>query len=258
MRLTNVDAPCEYLSWDSEFFGYRIARVMGHRLSFTQMANIEHWCAQNEIECLYLLADSDHGETTLLAERNAFHLVDLRMTLAIENSALASLPLTGAVSSRGIQIRAARLSDVPSLETIARTAHEDSRFYHDQHFSKDKCSDLYATWIRRSCQGLAEQVFIAEHDDQVVGYITCTHVVGENPHGAIGLVGVAAAERGMGIGQVLVNRSLRWFVEHDCQAVEVVTQGRNVVAQRMYQRCGFMSQSMRLWYHRWFDHDMQG
>jgi len=246
---------CEYLPWDSEFFGNRIARVTSHRLNLAQLANVETWCAHNDIECLYFLADSDDDETTLLAERSAFHLVDIRMTFALRDSACASLPSADTAGRQAIPIRPARLSDVPGLETIARTVHEDSRFYYDHRFSKSRCSDLYATWIRRSCEGFADQVLIAEYAGQVAGYITCKCVDGENPHGVIGLVGVASAARGMGLGPALVTRSLRWFDEQGVQEVEVVTQGRNIAAQRMYQRCGFVSQSMRLWYHRWFTHD---
>jgi len=32
----------------------------------------------------------------------------------------------------------------------------------------------------------------------------------------------------------------------------VVTQGRNLAAQRLYQRNGFVTASLQLWYHRWF------
>jgi ribosomal protein S18 acetylase RimI-like enzyme len=35
--------------------------------------------------------------------------------------------------------------------------------------------------------------------------------------------------------------------------VSVVTQGRNVAAQRLYQRAGFVTASTQLWYHRWLD-----
>jgi hypothetical protein len=34
--------------------------------------------------------------------------------------------------------------------------------------------------------------------------------------------------------------------------VNVVTQGRNSKAQRLYERCGFLTRSVQLWYHRWF------
>jgi hypothetical protein len=35
--------------------------------------------------------------------------------------------------------------------------------------------------------------------------------------------------------------------------VKTVTQGRNIPAQRTYQRCGFQTAAVQLWYHRWFD-----
>jgi ribosomal protein S18 acetylase RimI-like enzyme len=31
----------------------------------------------------------------------------------------------------------------------------------------------------------------------------------------------------------------------------VVTQGRNIASQRLYQKHGFVTQSIQLWYHRW-------
>jgi len=253
--LNEIGTPCEYLTWDSEFFGHRIARVTSHRLNLTQLMGVETWCAHNAIDCLYFLADSDDDETTFVAEQSAFHLVDVRMTLALRDPASVTSPSADAASRQSIVIRTVRSSDVLSLETIARTAHEDSRFYFDRRFSRSRCSNLYATWIRRSCEGFADQVLIAEYAQQVAGYITCTCVDGEDPHGFIGLVGVTSAARGMGIGPALVTRSLRWFAEQGVQEVEVVTQGRNIAAQRMYQRCGFASQSLRLWYHRWFTHD---
>jgi hypothetical protein len=34
--------------------------------------------------------------------------------------------------------------------------------------------------------------------------------------------------------------------------VSVVTQGRNVRAQRIYQQFGMRTRSLELWYHRWW------
>jgi hypothetical protein len=33
----------------------------------------------------------------------------------------------------------------------------------------------------------------------------------------------------------------------------VATQARNIAAQRLYQRAGFLTSSVRVWYHRWFE-----
>ncbi len=70
--------------------------------------------------------------------------------------------------------------------------------------------------------------------------------------GRIGLVGVATHNRGRGIGTQLVLRALDWFAGQDVETVTVVTQGRNIGAQSLYQRCGFIIQSHQLWYHKWY------
>jgi GNAT superfamily N-acetyltransferase len=71
-------------------------------------------------------------------------------------------------------------------------------------------------------------------------------------HGRIGLVGVAPGYQGKGVGKGLVQRALQWCVEQDFPRVEVVTQGRNLQAQRLYQSCGFQIERTELWYHKWF------
>jgi dTDP-4-amino-4,6-dideoxy-D-galactose acyltransferase len=49
-----------------------------------------------------------------------------------------------------------------------------------------------------------------------------------------------------------VNASLGWFAQHGCDRVQVVTQGRNLAAQRLYQRAGFLTADLKLWYHKWY------
>jgi dTDP-4-amino-4,6-dideoxy-D-galactose acyltransferase len=56
----------------------------------------------------------------------------------------------------------------------------------------------------------------------------------------------------MGVGRALVVNAIRWFSGQGVDSVSVVTQGRNVRAQRLYQRCGFTTRSVELWFHRWF------
>ena len=105
------------------------------------------------------------------------------------------------------------------------------------------------TWIERSCTGYADAVLVAERDGRPAGYITCDL---SHSYGQIGLLGVGEAWQGQHIGPALINGALHWFGERGIEWVQVVTQGRNIRAQRAYQRCGFVSAQMQLWYHRWF------
>jgi dTDP-4-amino-4,6-dideoxy-D-galactose acyltransferase len=239
---------CQILEWDTAFFGFRIGRVCANVLSQEQIEKIDGWCCQNGVRCLYLLADSGDMNTIRLAERNGSRLVDIRMTFACEISANRTIDT---FSNRAAVIRHAMLDDVDLLISIAKESHHDSRFYCDGGFPLRLCDALYETWIKQSCEGYADAVFVAELNDLPVGYVSCH--LDEGCHaGRIGLLGVSSLTRGNGIGRALVLGALNWFAEQEVQRVTVVTQGRNYASQRLYQRCGFWVHTVQLWYHKWY------
>lgn len=237
---------CEYLDWDSHFFGRRIARVALSSLDQEAMDRVMRWCQFQHIDCLYLLANADDLHTIRLAEDNGFHMVDIRITL--EKQLYSSLKLEKRVVEPAV--RSCRQDDVPALKAIARVSHHDSRFYYDPNFPVSACNALYEIWIERSCADYANAVLIAERQERPVGYITC-HLL-EQRKGRIGLFAVEAEFRGKRLGEKLVKQSLTWFAEQDMKSVSIVTQGRNCHAQRLYQKCGFLTKSVQVWYHRWF------
>jgi ribosomal protein S18 acetylase RimI-like enzyme len=230
---------CEFLPWDTEFFGIRIARIHG-AIARDDMPVIEDWCAKESIRCAYLLTGSGDAETIRVAEDHHFHLTDLRLTLERRLSAGMEMPTC---------VRPARENDIPELVNMARVNHTDSRFYYDPGFPRERCDALYATWAEKSCRGWADAVFVAEQDGRTAGYITCHD---DKSSGRIGLVGVAGWARGGGLGRELLQASLSFFASRNLPSVTVVTQLRNVGAQRLYQRNGFVARSLELWYHRWF------
>ena len=238
-----ANAPlCSYLDWDSNFFERRIARLNASRLYPQNVQQALQWCEQNRIDCLYFLADSDDPQTTRLAEENRFQFVDVRVTY----ERAVSYKENGEATPN---VRLATEADLPLLAKIARSGHQDSRFYFDEHFERAQCDRLYETWIEKSMQGFADAVLVAESGQQAAAYVTCKQTKQE---ARIGLIGVSEAHRGKGLGSTLVTRFLAWASERGAVQARVVTQGRNVGAQRLYQKCGFLSASLQLWYHRWF------
>lgn len=237
------DSECEYLEWDSEFFGKRIARLRAFRLHEPLVDQVEVWCMQQKIECLYFLADSSDPETANVAQRRGFRFVDTRVTLECT-------PEKAKGNKAPFRLRRAEEKDIPALKVVARTAHRDSRFYFDDHFAKERCNELYETWIERSCRGWVDSVFVADGAETVAGYITCD--IKDAKAGQIGLVGVSEKARGKGVGTRLISQAVGWFGEQGMERICVATQGRNVSAQRLYQRCGFEVSSQEIWFHRWF------
>ncbi|MBA3530440.1 MAG: GNAT family N-acetyltransferase [Ardenticatenales bacterium] len=237
----NQEPLCHYLAWDSDFFGYRIARLSGGRVSQERMVAVMQWCQEETIDCLYFLAESDDQESVRVAENHRFRLVDVRLTL--EKSALSQS------SAPDDAIRFVVPADIPALRQLARTSHRDSRFYYDPHFSEVQCAALYDTWIEKSCQGYAEAVLVAGPVAQPVGYLSC-HLL-PSGESSIGLIAIGATAQGQGLGQRLVHAAVAWVAAQGPSTISVVTQGRNLRAQRLYQRCGFLPRSLQLWYHWW-------
>jgi ribosomal protein S18 acetylase RimI-like enzyme len=64
-------------------------------------------------------------------------------------------------------------------------------------------------------------------------------------------VGLAPEAQGRGLGRQLIQAAIGFFERQAATRITVVTQGRNVRAQRLYQRCGFVTESLLLWYHWW-------
>jgi dTDP-4-amino-4,6-dideoxy-D-galactose acyltransferase len=237
------EAVCTYLEWDSQFFGKRIARLNRNCLDEAGLAAALGWCELNKIDCLYFLAAGNDSRTVSLAEQNAFIQTDVRITLD------RSLPENDRANAIDPPVRFAVSEDLPELRKIASGLHHDSRFYFDPHFERGQCDLLYETWIENSCKGFAEAVLVAEADGQPAGYITC-HL--RRTESQVGLMGIVESHAGKGLGRKLVQAFLAWSIEHGAGRAIVVTQGRNVAAQRFYQRCGFLTSSLQLWYHRWF------
>jgi dTDP-4-amino-4,6-dideoxy-D-galactose acyltransferase len=237
----------EPLAWDSEHFGRRIARLRAERLTEEGASSAVAQAAEGGVECLYLLAVADDPATVRLAEAHGFHLVDVRATLEADAGADAA---SGAVApSPGVPLRDAEAADLPALRALAGASHHTSRFYADPGFPDALCDRLYERWIENSVGGWAERVTVAGEPGRPIGYVTC-HLDGDEG-GRIGLVAVAPEAAGRGVGRALVASALAWFADHGAARARVVTQGRNLPAQRLYLRAGFLPVETRLWYHRW-------
>jgi dTDP-4-amino-4,6-dideoxy-D-galactose acyltransferase len=241
--------PGVMLTWDTEFFGFPIGRVRSDTMTPGRAKEIDLWARGIGVRCLYFLARVDDLVTIVVAERNGYHLVDIRVTLANCVSPDATTKVLG--RHEGIKTRLALANDIPFLQEIAQECHHDSRFYFDDKFPCHSIDALYKTWIAKSCAGYADAVLLAERNGTPVAYITC-HVNEDQASGRIGLAGVHKSFQGQGLGPALVNRAQEWFALKGIWSLEVVTQGRNIAAQRMYQRCGFLTSEIQLWYHKWY------
>jgi len=216
----------ELMTWDTEFWGMRIGKATG--------SNIDKWAIENTVGCICLLVPLANTEEIQAAEARGFRYMDTRVTLECR--------------VRG-QIAAARSfgpEDVDKLAAIARVSHRITRFYADPRFDDQRCDDLYETWLRSSCDGWADEVLVV---GEAEGYCT-VHI--KEGIGTIGLIAVDESARGKGFGTELVCGAIDHCFTRGLDKISVVTQGRNIPALRVFERCGFLTTHAEWWGHRWY------
>ena len=245
-RVTDLIRIVSVLNWDTEFFEVKIAALHTLRINPDIVKYALDFCEKEQVKCLYYLSDCHDALSVKLAELNRFHFVDIRLTF--ENDLKECICQKG---DKILKIRESTTDDICACQNIARKSYVDSRYYFDQHFSKEICEKFYSNWVARSIAERNDKVFVAEINGEIAGYLTC-NLTPRGEQGRILLVGVDEVAKGAGVGTSLVNHALDWFRDQGVSSVEVVTQGRNVTAQRLYQKCGFRTLKTQLWYHKWF------
>ncbi len=242
----------QYLKWDSEFFGIRVGRVNISSLTTSLIEEIINWQMAEEIDCIYFLAEVGDISTIRNVQRFNFDFTGVRVVL---NREFEDSDIIKVIYKPDAVIRPSTSADFERLKPITVDSYKDSRFYMDGRFPKAKCEMLYEIWLRKSIEeNYADIVWVVELDGIAAGFVTCK-VDKINMIGEIGLMGINKEFRGKGLGEWLINTSLNWFKQQGCKSVEVVTQGSNIAAQRLYQSCGFKTKSIQLWFHRWLKSD---
>lgn len=227
------------LPWDTDFFGFPIARLTDATLNPNSWESAQTDCQSQGVKCLYLLADSNDLETVLTAEKNSFHFADTRLTYDCD---IITTPWPDG-------IRPATAEDIEQLVPLARESHKDSRFFFDPGFTIERCQDFYEAWLRNSFGGFADCTLVAEFEGRAVAYLTLHK---RNDHGQIGIIAVSEEARGQGVGRRLMQAAHAQYSQWNLSHAKVVTQLRNLAAQRLYQAHGYRISDASHWYHRWF------
>ena len=235
----------EILEWDSRFFKKTIGKLNNREIDQAAFRAIRSWARQNSIDCLYFLSRKKQLPFALQQSDFFFYYLGRRVLLEKNLGEVAG-------SSRipgPFPIRPVQLADVDFLVKISRKAFRETRFYRDPHFPGENCHKLYGTWIKNSCRGMADRVFVALGPKLPVGFITC-HLSGSGK-GQIGLLAVSESHQGRGIGGALLSRSFDYFKKQGVDRLQVVTQADNRSGLNLYLKMGFKKKNIAYWYHIW-------
>jgi len=231
----------ERLEWDSAHWGLPTGRALSVASDVAELDAIADEARDRALGLVYLSVPAiDLALAGDAARRPGLTLVDIRLVLS---RATAPEPVSSVV-------RRASSTDLDALQDLAGAAHTNTRFFADARLDRAKAVELYRRWIAQCLDRVDEDVAVAEVDGHLAGYVTVTAT---EMTARIGLLAVDPSARGKGIGEALVRWAVGRAAEHGCERIVVGTQGGSPVAQRLYQRCGFTTESVDLLCHWWID-----
>lgn len=230
----------EQLKWDSDFFRLPIGRVRSGA-SASDIADAVREADKGKLRCVYLCVAAADDRLLAEAQRLGFLVRDIRVTLE------GPLPSVAPESNR---VEPAGPSAFDGLAAIARERFQTTRFFADPRFDRDRCRELYAAWLRRGLEPSADRITLIAENNQ--GFVVC-RFNRLAQRGEIELIGVTEDAEGQGIGDALICGAKARFARERLVFISAVTQGRNVAAQRFYERHGLRTQEVALWLHRWVD-----
>ena len=101
------------------------------------------------------------------------------------------------------------------------------------------------TWQRELQNPIAVWI-VEEVEREIVGYAGIWNVAGE---AQVMRVAVRKALRNQGLGLLLTQELIQKAREADAEAVTLEVRESNIAAQKVYERCGFVSQGVRPHYY---------
>jgi dTDP-4-amino-4,6-dideoxy-D-galactose acyltransferase len=229
----------EEQGWDSTFFGFSIGRIVGESQAEDDLPTSVAAADAAAVRCLYYLCPADDDGSLHAALNLGFRPYDVRIELERR--------LEGALQPSS-SVHEARPVEAPLLERIARERLQGTRFWSDPGFEPERVADLYAAWLERGLSTAPQRRTLVV--EEAAGFVIC-HFDSARSLGTIELIAVAVESAGKGLGGRLVAAADHAFATADCDRAVVVTQGRNIAAQRLYQRHGYRTTRVDLWLHRW-------
>ena len=229
------------LAWDTDFFGFSVGKIEGEIQNPSQVSAVEQLFTTNGHELAYYsstkplskLVHDNHELDFVLVDRKTTYLKIVNPQLSIDSD------ITSFIAN----------SATDKLNDLAIQSGEYSRFNVDHRIEPEKFREMYKLWIANSLnKKMAREVQIYSSGTDIAGFVT----LGEkNQRADIGIIGVDHSYRRNGIGRTLMQSAEKWSYDHGYEFIQVVTQGDNYPACRLYESCGYHVDRREYFYHIW-------
>jgi RimJ/RimL family protein N-acetyltransferase len=257
-------ASLKSLPWDEQIFKMKMATIPHlltsgsyeeqNRIASKLICKIIEECQSREIKHISVRIDNREMAAIHALEENGFKLMDILTYNLLDMNIVPHKTITAPYILREFQSE-----DIDDIMEVARQGFTDyvDRFHLDPGFSHSHSDDLYAEWARNSCLGYADNVFVAEKDKTIIGFITAKihRDVEEYTKlrlGEIPLVVIPPESRRLGFFPNLVDCCMNWL-KHHADMTLAKTLINNFQVQRICQNLGFKLAQTQCTFHKRFE-----
>lgn len=256
-------ASLKSLPWDEKIFRMKMATIpylvaqgnYRRKKDIISMliSGIMEDCHTSGIRHVSARIDSRDMPAIHALEENGFKLMDI-LTYNLLDMDMISHKLVRAPYI----LREHQKEDIEEIMEVARYGFSDyiDRFHIDPGISHEHSDTLYAEWARNSCLGYADNVFIAQKDSKIIGFITAKIHKDVTPYaksklGEIQLGGIFPESRRLGVFTNLVDCCLNWL-KGRADMTLAKTSIDNFGVQRVCQKLGFKLAQTQCTFHKSF------
>lgn len=234
------------LNWDSNFFGYKIAKIVASNQNQGELKILLTKLYNAHIKLVYWFVDPNDKTSNEAAKKNGGFLADEKITYKINSSNYNFQKIDNQYLQSYLKKPLNK-----NILSLALQSGFYSRYRKDKKFVHNEFIRLYTTWIERSLNGeIAKDVIVYVNNDIEVGLVTLE--VKDN-YGSLGLLAVNKKHRGKSIGKQLINAALIKFKSYGINRVNVSTQKKNIAACKFYEKIGFVKKNVQNIYHFWLN-----
>lgn len=231
----------EHLEWDSQFFGYSVARIIFDYQACDYLDDLFRQLKLEKTRLTYFFVPATETKINSQIIKNGGILVDQKTSFHKTTEKHFEY------SNRIIEYQNTEINE--RLIDLALQAGLFSRFHLDVNFTNREYEKLYIEWLTKSLnKSIALKTFVAINGSDIIGITT----LGDRSEIAeIGLVAVDENYRGHGIAYGLIQFADNSAFDLGYNEIKVVTQLQNKGACRLYEKCKFEMEYITNVYHFW-------
>lgn len=237
-----MDKKYTILKWDSHYFGFTVAKIIPDKLDFNELGKILKDLKKRNVSLVYWGADGRDESSQKAAKSLDGFLTGERVTY-IAN--LRNMFIQTA--NQNIQLEKYN-DNVPNNDLIKLILEGGiySRFYTDPKIGKKQYEELFKVWMNNSVKN--NIIFVIKINHKIVAFISLNE---KNNRGNIDFIVVDKSCMGKGFGKTLLAYAHKWFISNNYDHIQAITQAENIIACKMYEKCGYHIDRRENFYHFW-------